>query len=255
MTTLVVRTKTVMAKIVDLGRQEVGVQLAQRLTEISQRAEVGADRIRKAMGLIEGLNEAGVPVPPPDRRTMEMATSARTRLRTVATRLEAPTLEEPAAIQLLDGSSFQQALKDAGTVIDRLTGLITNALETERQTLLPAEINESVPDVPGKISSVVGLNAKRELLLREVSITAEMLSLEGPDGILAQREARLQAVAAWNEDYPKLLEAFEREPPDLQAFLRAVVSPAGARLSLLTESVRRRLEEDDRLDEFRIRSS
>ncbi len=183
---------------------------------------------------------------------MDIAKSARTRLRTTATRLQSPELDEANAIQLLGGRTFQEALGDADAIVGRMAGLIAKTLVSERDATLPSTLDDPLPDVPGYAAVVVRLKNRREQLLRDITVTAEVLTPAGVADLLERRRARQQAVATWNEEFPKLVEALERERPDVQAFLRAAATPEGARLSLLTADVRSRLEEEQLLDEFRI---
>jgi hypothetical protein len=252
MTTIADRAKALQTMLIDRGHEKAGIQLAQRLTEVAWRSKMDLNRVHVAIEIMDSLRKAGVPLRSVDKRSIDLAKKARTRLRSTATRLEAPELDEPAIIQTLDGPTFQEALRDADGMVERLAALVAKALETERSRVLPKTLDETLPDVPGKVAMVAQLSIKRERMRVPVSVTAEALTSERAAVLLAEQADYQAAAAYWEETYPILREALERERPEVRAFLRAAATAEGAKLSLLTAEVWRRLEEDGNLDEFRI---
>jgi hypothetical protein len=138
-------------------------------------------------------------------------------------------------------------------MVERLAELMAKALVAERDELLPAGLDDPLPDVPGQAAIAMRLRLHQERLRRDISLNAEQMTPEGIAMVLEDRTARAQAAAYWAEEFPRLLAALERERPDVQEFLRAAATAEGAPISLLTPEVHRRLEQDGHLDEFRIR--
>ena len=252
MTTLSERAVAIHSSIVDAGRQQVSVKFSQQLTVVAARSDEAISQLHFAAEMEAAIREAHIPVQSLDKKVPELAKSARRSLKSTATRLEGPDLDEAAAIQLLNGAAFQEALKTAENVVARLANRLTQALESDRSTWIPATLDDPVPDVPGRSLIVGNLGRRQEKLLRGLAVAPEDFTAEGVERLLARRADMLESAAYWEEEYPRLLAALGNELPEVQAFLRAAATPEGAPLSLLTPEVRSRLEEDDLLADFRI---
>lgn len=253
MTNLIDRAERLQAQLVDRKQIELEVNVRDRVVVVAEQTRRATADLAAVLAAWDLMCEAELTIGQLDRRATESAENSRTRARSTATRLENPELSGQEIVGLVNGKGLQEAIGATSEVAKRMTATIARALEQERISLRSDEVDEVVPDVPGNDLRVVKLRISQHTLDTPVAVTVEELVADGPNGLRRLRKKIHDAAATWEEEYPTLREALERESPAMRAFIEAASSEDGASLEFLTAEVLDRLKQDDRLDVFRVR--
>jgi hypothetical protein len=252
-TSLIDRAERLQAQLVGHQQQELGAHVRDRVGIVAEQTRRVTDDLVAILATWDSLSETELSIGELDRRATESAESGRSRARTTATRIEKPELSGPEIIGLVDGKGVQDAISAATEVAKRAAATIGKALEKERLSLCPAEIDEAVPDVPGNDLRVVQLRNAQTALGTPVTVTVDDILADGPGEPRRRRKKIHEAAEAWAREYPTLREALERESPAMRVFIETASTEDGAPLHLLTAEVLDRLTQDNRLDAFRVR--
>ena len=215
------------------------------------------DRSRKALSHIEAakryrtaLRAEGLDVgvlAPGERKACE---TGRQTARRVATQLLS---QEGKRSGLLTTEAVEQALGAATTAWKTILVRSNQAVQTEQARLRPSGLDQRIPELPGARLKVE-LQHHQQKLQASVGVLPEKL-LDLAPGSEAREVRELRAAAEqWKELHAQLTERLKEQPPEVQRFIHAASSEAGAPLSWLNERVLAWLEQAGATDNFVIRS-
>ena len=251
MTSLLSRAESLQARLVSQGQKKAGIELARRLTEVSNVCDSAAELLKTFMGYQTELSNRQISVPPITGAISGDLKKAQSQLRRVAGLLEKPEQSETEILSVIDGKSFNSSLGTLERSRSAISKSFERALTEYRSAYLPKNIEELVPDPPGKAAARMQVQQAQRRLME--SIILDFNSSNTPavvvGGILEQIE---RDIDSWNDGFGVLVEEFEKQSPELQAFLVAVSDEEGASLSLLTPTMIAKLKEIDQFDEYRI---
>jgi hypothetical protein len=247
---------TMLADEVRLGLADLSAvakddEFARAMGNVHERAREALRRIEAAKRYRAALRAERLDVgmlAPGERKACE---TGRQTARRVATQLLS---QEGKRSGLLTGEAIEQALGAATTAWKTIVVRSNQAVAAEQARLRPTGLDQPVPDVPGAQRLRVELQRHQQKLQGSVGVLPEkLLELAAGDEARELRELRA-AAEKWKELHAQLLEGLQQQPLEVQRFIRAASSEAGAPLSLLTKEIRDWLEQAGATDNFVIRS-
>ena len=252
MSGLVERANNIEITLGDLKRNEADADLNKTVVETSARVARLISQLQGTVEINRLLSKDGLKIPRLAKNRVESAMKAKANARKTATNLEKPDQGGQEIVGILNGKGVQdRALGEGETIAKALAQGVENALEGERQALLPKNLQDQIPDVPNGFKLHRALLKAHDVLSAKVSVLPTDLA-DGPEPIRDARTARKKAAKAWEKNYLDLVELIEKEDPEIQQFFREASSPEGASLSGLTDKVSKRLKKDDLTDSYRI---
>ena len=252
MSGLVERANNIEITLGDLKRNEADADLNKTVVETSARVARLISQLQGTVEINRLLSKDGLKIPRLAKNRVESATKAKTNARKSATNLEKPDQGSQEIVGILNGKGVQEnALGEGETIAKALAQGVENALEGERQALLPKNLQDQIPDVPNGFKLHRALLKAHDVLSAKVSVLPTDLA-DGPEPIRDARTARKKAAKAWEKNYLDLVELIEKEDPEIQKFFRQASSPEGAPLGGFTDKVSKRLKKEDLTDSYRI---
>ncbi len=252
MSGLVERANNIEIALGDLKRNEADAHLGTTLVETSAKVERLISQLQGAVEINRLLSKDGLKIPRLAKNRVESAMKAKANARKTATNLEKPDQGGQEIVGILNGKGVQdRALGEGETIAKALAQGVENALEGERQALLPKNLQDQIPDVPNGFKLHRALLKAHDVLSAKVSVLPTDLA-DGPEPIRDARTARKKAAKAWEKNYLDLVELIEKEDPEIQKFFRQASSPEGAPLGGFTDKVSKRLKKEDLTDSYRI---
>ncbi len=252
MSGLVERANNIEITLGDLKRNEADADLNKTVVETSARVARLISQLQGTVEINRLLSKDGLKIPRLAKNRVESAMKAKANARKTATNLEKPDQGGQEIVGILNGKGVQdRALGEGETIAKALAQGVENALEGERQALLPKNLQDQIPDVPNGFKLHRALLKAHDVLSAKVSVLPTDLA-DGPEPIRDARTARKKAAKAWEKNYLDLVELIEKEDPEIQKFFRQASSPEGAPLGGFTDKVSKRLKKEDLTDSYRI---
>ena len=252
MSGLVERANNIEITLGDLKRNEADADLNKTVVETSARVARLISQLQGTVEINRLLSKDGLKIPRLAKNRVESAMKAKANARKTATNLEKPDQGGQEIVGILNGKGVQdRALGEGETIAKALAQGVENALEGERQALLPKNLQDQIPDVPNGFKLHRALLKAHDVLSAKVSVLPTDLA-DGPEPIRDARTARKKAAKAWQKNYLDLDALLQKEDPEIQKFFRQASSPEGAPLGGFTDKVSKRLKKEDLTDSYRI---
>lgn len=189
------------------------------------RAEAATARLAVARAAAAELTDLGVPI---QIKASEQVSAARRNLRTAATAAQNP---ETSLTNRLRAEATQTALKTAESRAGEFEGAMRRAVALEGARLRPPDLDTLASALPRGEAVLVRLS----MLQRDFTGLPQDTSLH----VLPDIVRRLREHAdGWDETRAEAQRARDRLHPEVQAFMRAAATDAGAAWSMLTPTVR-----------------
>jgi hypothetical protein len=239
----------VRADIADLVTGKKGDDVKDALSQVHRRSQDLSNRLRKARDCRRVLKEAGLDVGGLSKADRDACSSARTKIRSVASRI---LTDDTKLHGQLTAPSVDDALRVADRTASRLLEKTNTALEAEQARLRPLDVTLPIPQMPGSPLDRVKLQRARERFLVKAGLSVDQMLAEGPAACARRLDDLREAASVWAELRPRLEQWLDKEPPAVQRFIRAAASDDGAPLALLTNEVHLWLEAHGLLDSFAV---
>lgn len=239
----------VRADIADLVTGKKGDDVKEALCQVHRRGQDLSNRLRTARDCRRVLKEAGLDVAGLSKADRDACSSARTKVRSVASRIMS---DDTKLHGQLTAPSLDEALRVADRTAGRLLERANTALEAEQARLRPSDVNVPIPNMPGFPVDRVKLRHARERFLAKAALPVDQLLAEGPAACIRRLDDLREAACVWAELRPRLEQWLDSEPPAVQRFIRAAASEDGAPLAMLTDEVSLWLEAQGLSDSFAV---
>ncbi len=241
---LAARAATLLNRLAQVEAQAADQQVRTEIETARKRASTSRAALGDALRVIPVLETLGA-VPPsvPERIRPDVA-KARTALRSAASSVTGAPVSEIAS--RIHARSVNDALQTADDLARSLLADLNKSVDRKRLAILPSGIDQAIVVYPGASHALaVGLQLIQSRLRKRVSdLSADEL------------EQRLQGLisdaAQWAEKRPQLESSLVGQHPEVQAFLRAAATEAGAPWSLITLVVQAWLADPENTADLKV---
>jgi hypothetical protein len=236
------RCQQAMLAIANTEASRKGAAELQAIKAACIRAEQAASNLQNTKAVRSQLIELELQPAVPAPRKNDALAKARRNLRTTATLAGEPGND---LTDRLQGSAVQDALKAAELVLKAAEGALFDTADAERVRLRPSDLDAQVVSLPGAESASITVNRIRTSFsdrFRSQNVSAL------PDAVRAWRTD----AAEWSRLKESAREAIEQLHPEIQVFVEAAATQAGATWAHVTPTVRMWLDNEANGESYKV---